>query len=253
MENLPMWEVLTISFSSMFIVAVVCYFFLVPWLRRKILKDADKESPQMFKNKAGESVVSVVTVSTASLDTPVLKEQQRNNDEENVNKLFHFLQTLTAVFSSFAHGGNDVSNAIGPLIAIWLIYTEGSVLQKSESPILLLLYGGFGMCLGLWLLGTRVNDTIGKNITKITPTTGFTVESSAASTVLLASKLGIPISSTHCIVGSVAFVGWMNAKLDAENKEKKVDWLLFRSIIFAWLITLPAAGAIIITHVQMNT
>lgn len=63
------------------------------------------------------------------------------------------------------------SNAIGPLIAIWMIYTDGSVLQKSESPLLLLFYGGLGMCVGLWILGRRVNDTIGKNITKITPTT----------------------------------------------------------------------------------
>lgn len=63
------------------------------------------------------------------------------------------------------------SNAIGPLIAIWMIYTDGSVLQKSESPLLLLLYGGLGMCVGLWILGQRVNDTIGKNITEITPTT----------------------------------------------------------------------------------
>lgn len=72
------------------------------------------------------------------------------------------------------------------------------------------------------------------------PSSGFTVESSAATTVLLASKLGIPISSTHCIVGSVVFVGWMKAKGD--RNQQKVDWSLFRSIIFAWLITLPMAG-----------
>lgn len=70
---------------------------------------------------------------------------------------------------------------------------------------------------------------------------GFTVESSAAATVLLASKLGIPISSTHCIVGSVVFVGWFKGK-NNQSKEQSVDWSLFRSIIYAWLITLPAAG-----------
>lgn len=72
---------------------------------------------------------------------------------------------------------------------------------------------------------------------------GFTIESSSAATVLLASKLGVPISSTHCIVGSVVFVGWLNAK-DDKNKERKVDWSLFRSIIYAWLITLPAAASV---------
>lgn len=72
---------------------------------------------------------------------------------------------------------------------------------------------------------------------------GFTVESSSAATVLLASKLGIPISSTHCIVGSVVFVGWLHTK-DEQGKEKKVDWSLFRSIIYAWLITLPAAASV---------
>ncbi|KAG5682358.1 hypothetical protein PVAND_011714 [Polypedilum vanderplanki] len=245
MENIPIWLSFVISCSAMILVAIIVQLFVLPWQKRKISPldniDVSKNQKNDIESKFGSaSTITTMNVSTASLSEPVIKQQDES--EDNVNRLFHFLQTLTAVFTSFAHGGNDVSNAIGPLIAIWMIYTEGSVLQKSESPIYLLLFGGVGMVIGLWILGKRVNETIGKNITKITPVNGFTVESSAATTVLLASKLGVPISSTHCIVGSVVFVGWIFG--EKHEAKKSVDWSLFRSIIFAWLVTLPIAGAI---------
>ncbi|CRK98087.1 CLUMA_CG011455, isoform A [Clunio marinus] len=165
-------------------------------------------------------------------------------EDENVSKLFSFLQILTATFGSFAHGGNDVSNAIGPLIALWMIYADGSVLQKSETPLSILLFGGVGISAGLWLWGRRVIETVGTDLTKITPSTGFTIEIGAAMTVLLASKIGLPISTTHCKVGSVVFVGYSNAKQDPITgvKEKAVDWKLFRSIVYAWLVTVPVAA-----------
>ena len=88
-----------------------------------------------------------------------------------LTKLFSFLQILTAVFGSFAHGGNDVSNAIGPLIGLFLTYNTRSVLQKAETPIWLLFYGGVGISVGLWIWGRRVIKTIGEDLTKIMPWT----------------------------------------------------------------------------------
>lgn len=159
-----------------------------------------------------------------------------NEEKPEIKRVFSFLQVLTATFGSFAHGGNDVSNAIGPLIAVWLIYTEGNVLQKSETPFLILVYGGVGIAIGLWVWGRRVIKTVGEDLTKITASTGFTIEIGAALTVLIASKLGIPISTTHCKVGSVVFVGWVS------SSSSGVDWRLFRNIIFAWVVTVPVAG-----------
>lgn len=110
MENFEVWEVFTLSTSLAAIVAVFCQLFIVPWQRKKILNEAGAAQPKMCKSKVGESIVSVSTVatSTMSLDAPVFPSSQKEANDGNVNKLFHFLQTLTAVFSSFAHGGNDV-------------------------------------------------------------------------------------------------------------------------------------------------
>ncbi|XP_045133951.1 sodium-dependent phosphate transporter 1-B-like isoform X4 [Portunus trituberculatus] len=161
-----------------------------------------------------------------------------DTDSLEIKTLFSFLQILTATFGSFAHGGNDVSNAIGPLIALWAIYTEGSVAQSTPSPIYLLLYGGLGISVGLWVWGRRVIKTIGEDLTKVTPSSGFTIEIGSACTVLLASKVGLPISTTHCKVGSVVFVGW------AKSSRQGVDWKLFRNIVIAWVVTVPLTAGI---------
>ncbi|XP_061116840.1 sodium-dependent phosphate transporter 2 isoform X2 [Conger conger] len=162
-------------------------------------------------------------------------EDKEEKDKPQVFLLFHFLQILTACFGSFAHGGNDVSNAIGPLVALWMIYEQGGVMQNATTPIWLLLYGGLGICAGLWVWGRRVIQTMGKDLTPITPSSGFCIEVMSALTVLVASNVGIPISSTHCKVGSVVAVGWIRSK-------KAVDWRLFRNIFLAWFVTVPVAG-----------
>ncbi|XP_059765586.1 sodium-dependent phosphate transporter 2 isoform X2 [Balaenoptera ricei] len=162
-------------------------------------------------------------------------DEKEEKDSAEVHLLFHFLQVLTACFGSFAHGGNDVSNAIGPLVALWLIYEQGAVLQEAVTPVWLLFYGGVGICTGLWVWGRRVIQTMGKDLTPITPSSGFTIELASAFTVVTASNVGLPVSTTHCKVGSVVAVGWIRSR-------KAVDWRLFRNIFVAWFVTVPVAG-----------
>ncbi|NXG13579.1 S20A1 protein, partial [Grallaria varia] len=169
--------------------------------------------------------------SGASLD------EWHEQDKPEVSLLFQFLQILTACFGSFAHGGNDVSNAIGPLVALYLVYQTGDVATKVATPIWLLLYGGTGICIGLWVWGRRVIQTMGRDLTPITPSSGFSIELASALTVVIASNIGLPISTTHCKVGSVVSVGWLRSR-------KAVDWRLFRNIFMAWFVTVPISGLI---------
>uniref|UniRef100_H3CE65 Phosphate transporter n=1 Tax=Tetraodon nigroviridis TaxID=99883 RepID=H3CE65_TETNG len=167
---------------------------------------------------------------------PDVEVDELEVDHPAVSMLFQFLQILTACFGSFAHGGNDVSNAIGPLVAIWLLYETGSVVSNLPTPIWLLLFGGVGICSGLWVLGRRVIKTMGKDLTPITPSSGFSIELASAITVVVASNIGLPVSTTHCKVGSVVAV-WLRSR-------KSVDWRLFRNIFIAWFVTVPISGLI---------
>ncbi|XP_015242783.1 PREDICTED: sodium-dependent phosphate transporter 1-B-like [Cyprinodon variegatus] len=164
-------------------------------------------------------------------------EDRHEEDKPEVSTLFQFLQILTACFGSFAHGGNDVSNAIGPLVALYLVYQTSSVTSNAATPIWILLYGGVGICIGLWVWGRRVIQTMGKDLTPITPSSGFSIELASALTVVVASNIGLPVSTTHCKVGSVVAVGWLRSK-------KAVDWRLFRNIFMAWFVTVPISGLI---------
>ncbi|XP_069106854.1 sodium-dependent phosphate transporter 1-like isoform X1 [Argopecten irradians] len=188
---------------------------------RKLLKD-NFDSPVSSKDS-----------STSDLE----KGRELLKDDPKTAKLFSFLQVLTAVFGSFAHGGNDVSNAIGPLVSIWIIGTQGSAQQEAETPLWILIFGGAGISIGLWVWGRRVIKTMGEDLTKITPSSGFCIEIGSALTVLVASNIGIPISTTHCKVGSVVCVGRYRSK-------QNVDFKLFRNIVLAWFVTLPVAGGI---------
>ncbi|XP_055328921.1 sodium-dependent phosphate transporter 2-like [Paramacrobiotus metropolitanus] len=158
-------------------------------------------------------------------------------DPPEIAAIFSFLQILTATFTAFAHGGNDVSNAIGPVVAIWVVFSSGHVPEQSSTPIWLLLFGGLGISVGLCVLGRKVIETVGSSLAVIIPSSGFCIGLGTATTVLLCSKIGLPVSTTHCIVGSVVAVGYLRSS-------RAVNWKVFGNIMGCALITVPVAGAL---------
>jgi phosphate/sulfate permease len=153
-----------------------------------------------------------------------------------VERIFIYLQILSACFVAFAHGANDVANAIGPLAAVVQTVREGAVLMKGNPvPMWALALGGLGIVIGLATWGWRVMETIGKRITELTPSRGFAAEFGAATTIVVASRLGLPISTTHTLVGAVIGVG-MARGIGALNMRT------VRDIVVSWVVTVPAGG-----------
>jgi PiT family inorganic phosphate transporter len=157
-----------------------------------------------------------------------------------VERVFIWLQIITACYVAFAHGANDVANAIGPMAAIYEIAssTEGVLSPNQvDVPIGLLLLGGAGITVGIATWGYKVMDTIGKKITHITPSRGFAAEFGAATTVLIFSMpfLAVPISTTHTLVGAVVGVGLAGGA-------SSVDFRVFGKIAASWVASLPFAG-----------
>ena len=157
------------------------------------------------------------------------------NNENGVEEIFRRIQIGTSCYVALAQGANDVANAIGPLAVIYFLVKTGSVGVKVPVPIFLLLFGGVGIACGIGMAGYRVMDTIGKKITTLTNTRGFSVDFAAATTVLVASKLGLPVSTTHAAVGGVLGVGFAGG-IEAVN-----IGVVFRIILY-WVLTVPAAA-----------
>ncbi len=172
----------------------------------------------------------------------VLRRYQfKEEGMEGSERVFIWLQIITACYVAFAHGANDVANAIGPMAAIWDIATSaGGVLSDGDVgvPLFLLLIGGTGITIGVATWGYKVMDTIGKKITHITPSRGFAAEFGAATTVLIFSMpfLAVPISTTHTLVGAVVGVGLAGGA-------GAVDFRVFGKIAASWVASLPIAGA----------
>jgi inorganic phosphate transporter, PiT family len=169
---------------------------------------------------------------------------RQSTDYKAVEKIFVYLQILSAGFVAFAHGANDVANAVGPLAAVITVLQTGAFAAKSAVPLWVLGLGGIGIVIGLATWGWRVMVTIGKKITELTPSRGFSAEFATAITIVLASKLGIPVSTTHTLVGGVLGVGFARGI-------KALNLKVIMNIVISWLITIPvgALGAIIFYYI----
>ena len=158
----------------------------------------------------------------------------------NVERVFAVLMIFTACAMAFAHGSNDVANAVGPLAAVVsVVHSSGEIMQKSALPAWVLILGGGGIVAGLATYGYRVMATVGKKITELTPSRGFAAELGAATTVVIASGTGLPVSTTHTLVGAVLGVGLARG-IAALNLR------VIGTILISWLITLPAGAALAI-------
>jgi len=159
-----------------------------------------------------------------------------HNQFASVESVFAILMIFTACSMAFAHGSNDVANAIGPLAAINSVVRSGGVFEtESALPMWILLLGGFGIVSGLAVWGYRVIATIGRNITELTPSRGFAAELAAATTVVIASGTGIPVSTTHTLVGAVLGVGVARG-IGALNLST------VGKIFLSWIVTLPVGA-----------
>jgi PiT family inorganic phosphate transporter len=157
----------------------------------------------------------------------------------NVEKIFAVLMVVTACAIAFAHGSNDVANAVGPMAAVISIANEGVVSQESAMPAWILLVGGVGIVLGLAMYGKNVIATVGEKITELTPSRGFACQLAASTTVVIASGTGLPISTTHTLVGAVLGVG-MARGIEA------IDLRVVSRIFVSWVVTIPAGALLAI-------
>ncbi|WP_260619905.1 inorganic phosphate transporter [Corynebacterium anserum] len=149
--------------------------------------------------------------------------------------LFSWMQVFTASAFAFSHGANDIANALGPFVAVIDVLKTGEVHDEVAVPMAVLIAMGIALVSGLWFVGRNVIQTVGSGLTKIHPSSGFAAELAAAGVVMMASVMGLPVSSTHILIGAVLGVGLVN---------RAANWGLMKPIALAWIITLPASAAI---------
>lgn len=192
------------------------------------------------------------TDTSSSTESLYQYDNQNNNDIEDHNqqdivekwdpeteKVFNKLQVFTAICEAFAHGANDVANAIGPYVALYIIWKNGIAESKNDMGMdsyWILGFGGLGIALGLVLFGEKIINVLGNKACKITASRGFSIELATTLVILTGSRLGLPLSTTHCQVGATYSVGLFD--------RKNLDCKLFAKIIFGWVITLILAGGL---------
>lgn len=263
------WDTLgaiTLSWVASPLLGAFFGFLCFLWIRRNVLRSSDPSAatrrfgPAMTAFVTGIAASAIVFNESVAAQLPfhpwavaagvaavgwlvafVLLRSRLAGAE--LERLFGNLQLVTACFVAFAHGSNDVANAVGPMAAVFGI-VQGSVIETHVVPTNLLIIGAFGIVLGLSTYGFKVMATIGREITELTPSRGFAAELAAATVIVTASNLGLPVSTTHTIVGAVVGVG-MARSFGALNL------VILRRIIVSWIVTVPVCALLAAVLVQI--
>jgi PiT family inorganic phosphate transporter len=213
-----------------FVISLVTLFKGLKHLNLDLSVEASFAGAVLFASVI--SIIGWVLIRRVKMDPTA----DRDYHFASVEKIFTPMMIFSACSMAFAHGSNDVANGIGPLAAVVsVISSGGEIAQKAALPIWILVLGGGGIVFGLATLGYRVMKTIGTQITHLTPTRGFSAELAAAATVVLASRTGLPVSTTHILVGAVIGVGLARGV-------GAIDLRVIGKIVVSWVVTLPAGG-----------
>ncbi|EAJ7876710.1 inorganic phosphate transporter [Campylobacter jejuni] len=178
-------------------------------------------------------IIGIIGTISYVVTFAIVKIVKKTELNKTTDRIFSWFQIFTASSFAFSHGANDIANAIGPFAAILDVLKNGTINATSPVPFAALAMFGVALVVGLWFLGKEVITTVGSKLATIRPTTGFSAELGASIVILLATQFGIPVSSTHILIGAILGIGVYN---------KNTNWIMMKPIGLAWIITLPAAG-----------
>lgn len=219
---LERWVPLLAAFGAIVISAMMLF---------KGLKNLD-----LNIDNAGNFVIMAMVGAAVWMAVFIFVRSLKNLDiDRSTFLVFSWLQVFTASAFAFSHGSNDIANAVGPFAAILDVLATGTINAEAAVPGALMLAAGVALVAGLWFIGRNVIATVGTGLTKMHPASGFAAELAAAGVVMAASLLGLPVSSTHILIGAVLGVGLVN---------RAANWNLMKPIALAWVITIPAAAVI---------
>ncbi|ECK3500474.1 inorganic phosphate transporter [Campylobacter jejuni] len=178
-------------------------------------------------------IIGIIGTISYVVTFAIVKIVKKTELNKTTDRIFSWFQIFTASSFAFSHGANDIANAIGPFAAILDVLKNGTINATSPVPFAALAMFGVALVVRLWFLGKEVITTVGSKLATIRPTTGFSAELGASIVILLATQFGIPVSSTHILIGAILGIGVYN---------KNANWIMMKPIGLAWIITLPAAG-----------
>ena len=209
-----------------------------------------KKKPTLLEKLSRQETIHAVVNENKNVQTV---HETSETFSIRTERAFNYLQIFTAIFNSFGHGANDVANAIGPLSTVYAIWSKGptAFLEEEKIPVetWILALGGFGIVVGLSTYGYRIMSVIGVQLVKVTPSRGFVIELAAALVIVTGSFLGLPLSTTHCMVGATLGIGMVEGFNDfkintfCKQMSESINWSLARKIFFGWVITLIIAGS----------